>query len=535
MRTLAPLGIAIAIVLGSVACSDSPIRCIALECQPADAVALDNKLTFQGDACTAEPNSVGYPYKILFVVDVSGSTQQSDPTNARGPAVQAVLTQFANNPQVSFAIISFDTQPNPLETTFTRDQTLLQSVVPQLNLNLNSTNYLDTLNMVHDIIAADANKMTSTERARTRYDVQWLSDGVPQPCVGEPQILAQEQPVLDLVKDMGLFDVRLSTIFLTGANGAGCPGQSPNDVMPPMASLGRGTYQALTGANIKFNIAFSEILQPFSSQRFYLVNESRVVRNGKLLPDSDRDGVADADETATGTDPTIPDTGHTGCLDRITNLESVNPNLCASVCQQSMVQANITDPNALPDTDSDGIRDCDEISLGISRAKADSDGDNLIDPLEVRFGTNANDPATLNTDSDLDGVKDVDEVLTGTDPFSQEGGVDLAYKYTPLSSTDSSTRGVNCFNYHVDNVRLVQTIATPTSAEGDNYICAYVEQLPQGDSSSSSEVTVSRACFTANYKVVGGAEFKIPSDGPVGFTHLDFKPFICGSSPCLAP
>lgn len=532
MRTVAPLGFALAIVLGSVACSDAKIRCIALECQETTPTALDNKLTFEGNACTANPNSVGYPYKVLFVVDVSGSTSQSDPTNNRGPAVQAVLNQYANNSEVYFAIISFDTQPNLLETTFTRDQALLQSVVPQLNSNLGSTNYLDTLAAVKNIISADANNMTEAERARTRYDIQWLSDGVPNPCINVAQIEQQEQPILDLVKTYGLFDVRLSTIYLTGANADQCNGQSPNDIMPPMAQLGRGSYQALTGANIKFNIAFSEILQPFNNQRFYLVNESRVVRNGQLLPDSDRDGVADADEIAQGTDPTIADTTHSGCGDRTVNLEAVNPNLCVSVCNQAMVQGNITDPNKLTDTDSDGLLDCEELSLGISRGKADSDGDNLIDPLEIRFGTNANDPATLTADSDLDGVKDVDEVLTGTDPFSQEGGVDLAYKYTPLSSVAGAQRGVTCFNYTVDNVRLVQTIATPTSAAGDNYICAYVEQLPQGDSSSSSEVTVSRACFTANYKVVGGAEFKIPSNGPVNFSQLDFKPFICGSAPC---
>ena len=533
MRHLVPWAfIGLLLILPS-ACADARLICISDACKPAgEQAALDNRLVMEGNACTANPNAVGYPYKILFIVDVSGSTAQSDPGNGRGAAVNQVLAQYANNSQVYFAFENFDAQARAIEPNFIRDQNILKPLVPQLDQHLGITAYADALALAQNIIFNDANSLTETERARTRYDIEFLSDGEPNPCVSLATILGLEQNILDYVKTFGLFDIRLSTINLVGGGAGTCMGKSPADILSAMAMEGRGTYQELKSSGLKFDIAFSEILQPFSQQRFYIVNESRVVHNGELLPDSDRDGVADVDEMANNTDPTLPDTHTTGCGDRTRQVEAVNPNLCIDICAQQMLLANVKDPNTLVDTDSDGLHDCEEISLGIARGRADSDGDNLIDPLELRFGTNINDPATLTQDSDLDGTGDAEEILTGTDPFSKEPDRSLAYNYGPLKAVTSDVRGVSCFNYNVQNVQLVQTIATPTSAEGDNVICAYVEMLPTMESSGSAEVTVSRSCFTANYKVMGGQAFKTPATGPVDFEKLDFKPFICGSAPC---
>ncbi len=514
----------------ALACTNVSLRCTSADCQPTYAAPLDNTMALTGEACTASPDSVGYPYKILFIVDVSGSTVTSDPTNNRGPAVAAVLNQYANNPEVSFAIISFDTQPNLLETTFTRDLNILLPIVPMLDLNLGQTNYLDTLARVKDIITADANQLDQVQRSRTRYDVQWLSDGVPQPCVDVSAILTAEQPVLDLTKSLAVFDIKLSTVFLTGAaGGSGCQ-NTPDQIMQPMATEGRGTYQALTGPNLKFNIDFETILQPFSKELFYVVNESRVVKNGKLLADSDRDGVSDEDETATGTDPTIPNTNPSGCSDRINFLQSANPNLCNSTCTLAAQNNN----NVLVDTDADELKDCEELAMGTTRTKADSDGDNFIDMLEMRFGTNAADPTTMTVDTDVDGTTDGAEILTGTDPLTAEPDRSLAYTYAPLVAVTGGnvTTGENCFNFAVHNVQLIQTVATPANLEGDNVVCAYIEQRPSNTSSGDTEPTVSRACVTTNYKVIDNASVKSPASGSVVFSPSDFKPYICGSVAC---
>ncbi|MCL4210089.1 MAG: hypothetical protein KJZ68_05455, partial [Phycisphaerales bacterium] len=81
-----------------------------------------------------------------------------------------------------------------------------------------------------------------------------------------------------------------------------------------------------------------------------------------------------------------------------------------------------------PDTDSDGLTDADEIALGTDPNKPDTDGDGLLDGTEVEMaianGTNCPDP--LSPDSDGDGLTDGAEVGyegvegTGTDPCNPD-------------------------------------------------------------------------------------------------------------------
>ena len=80
-----------------------------------------------------------------------------------------------------------------------------------------------------------------------------------------------------------------------------------------MAHEGGGTFQALNGSSLKFNIDLGTFVQPFSSHLFYVVNHSRVVKNGLLYADSDQDGVSDDDEQAQGSNPLSADTNNTGC------------------------------------------------------------------------------------------------------------------------------------------------------------------------------------------------------------------------------
>jgi hypothetical protein len=490
-------------------------------------------VALEGQFCSANPNTVGFPYKILFVVDVSGSTTTSDPTGGRAPAVQQVINQYLPTPEVSFALLAFSTDPIPVEPLFTRDPAVLQGVVPQLNQSMGSTNYLSTLQAALNIITQDANQMTVAERARTRYDIQWLSDGVPNPCTQIPGVPDAEKQILNLVQSQGLFGITLSTIFLTGDPAANttCP-QTANQVLSDMATEGGGTFQALAGNQIKFNINFTRIVTPFQQHMFYLVNESRVVKNNVAYADSDSDGVSDNDEVAAGTDPLQADPNHTGCTDRINALLQPNVGLCPGTCNRDLqaVSGNVA---ALGDKDVDGLHDCEEQALGANSHRADSDGDNFIDALEARFGTNFNDPGTPTVDTDRDGTPDGEEIITGTDPLSAEPNRDLAYVYQPLSAAAATVAGTTCANFNVSNVQLVETRATATTAAGDNRLCLYIEQLPQNVSSASSEPTVTKTCSVANYHHQNGAEFKNPAGGIIRINPADFKPTICASAACM--
>jgi hypothetical protein len=73
-------------------------------------------------------------------------------------------------------------------------------------------------------------------------------------------------------------------------------------------------------------------------------------------------------------------------------------------------------PSAEGDSDADGIADQDEVLVtGTDPKNADSDGDGLVDGVEV---TNRMNP--LDRDMDKDGVSDGQEVEQGTDPFFPE-------------------------------------------------------------------------------------------------------------------
>ena len=92
--------IAMALTFGqALACTNVSLRCTSADCQPLYTAPLDNQMKVAGEACTASPDSVGYPYKILFIVDVSGSTATSDPTDNRGPAVQTVAQSVFEQPR----------------------------------------------------------------------------------------------------------------------------------------------------------------------------------------------------------------------------------------------------------------------------------------------------------------------------------------------------------------------------------------------------------------------------------------------------
>ena len=113
-----------------------------------------------------------------------------------------------------------------------------------------------------------------------------------------------------------------------------------------------------------------------------------------VLPDTDRDGLGDADEIARGTDPQNADSDG----DRLSDGDEV--------------LRYGSDPRN-GDTDGDGLGDGDEVRAGSSPLAADSDRDGLTDATEVVEGTSPASP-----DSDGDDVWDGVEVILRSNPLS---------------------------------------------------------------------------------------------------------------------
>ena len=573
-------------------CTNAELKCTSAACQPDSVVPPNDVIQATGEFCTADPNTQVYPYKILFVVDTSESTIYSDPTNGRGRAIQQALDKYGKDPSVWFALITFTDEPTAVVPKFTQDLATMEAAIPQANLGLANTNYLDTIAMAQQIIDTDAKALPAATRNYTRYDVEWLSDGNPELDQLEPDLAAvcaqtlpavhtAEENLMALQQQDNFYSITLSTIFLNSPVPSACTpliATNPNlygtgaQYLQQMTKDGGGTFQAEDSNSLSFNINFTSIVRPYQKNSFYLVNHSRVVSKDSLLADSDQDGVADSVETADGTSPLSADPNNTGCSDRTNQLLQPNQGLCAAACMNpannlpvpnstgtsttttpgttttlgtpgsppapSNLLARLNGPTvagnntALLDSDQDLLHDCEEEALGTSRISPDSDGDGLPDEIETRFGTDPLDPRTVSVDTDLDGVADMQEVYNGTDPLTPQTNTDLAYTYAALSSGPDTTPARSCYTFTISNVRLAPTIATPNSAAGDNDICLYVMQSTAND--PNSQPTMTRACKTANYQVVDGKGQTIPSNAVLQFTPTDFVPVICPGGVCPA-
>lgn len=169
-------------------------------------------------------------------------------------------------------------------------------------------------------------------------------------------------------------------------------------------------------------------------------------------PDTDGDGLTDAEETTLGTNPNNPDTDGDGLNDGAeVNTHNTDPLDSDSdndgVSDGAEVNTHGTNPNN-PDSDGDGLSDGAEVNThNTNPLDSDSDNDGLSDGAEVNtHGTNPNNP-----DSDGDGLSDGAEINThGTNPNNpdtdgdglSDGAEVNTHGSNPLS-TDSDGDGLS--------------------------------------------------------------------------------------------
>ena len=118
--------------------------------------------------------------------------------------------------------------------------------------------------------------------------------------------------------------------------------------------------------------------------------------------DTDGGGESDGTEVAAGRDPLDRKDDYTYDLDNdgLTNGQEA---------------ALGTDP-AHPDSDRDGLNDADDRFPLEAEFREDSDNDGLPNAFESRSGLSAHDPDDAKEDKDNDGLSNLDEFIEGTDP-----------------------------------------------------------------------------------------------------------------------
>lgn len=151
----------------------------------------------------------------------------------------------------------------------------------------------------------------------------------------------------------------------------------------------------------------------YKPESFVAVNLTASRKEGRIVADSDMDGVDDKTEENEGTDPQNPrSTGVPGVLDgvcrRLGGLAACQEKRSKVVCNPA--QFNTT-----------GLTDCDYRMLGLHSQNVgswgiDTDKDGMLDFIEILKGTNPG-AADMLGDPDGDGVITRDEIVRGSDPF----------------------------------------------------------------------------------------------------------------------
>ena len=93
----------------------------------------------------------------------------------------------------------------------------------------------------------------------------------------------------------------------------------------------------------------------------------------------------------------------------------------------------------IPDTDNDGLSDADELEAQTNKDNPDSDGDGLLDGWEKMYGFDPVDTDNSQQDGDQDGLTNLQEQAHGTNPLLAdtdndgcEDGIELAGRRNPL-------------------------------------------------------------------------------------------------------
>ena len=126
----------------------------------------------------------------------------------------------------------------------------------------------------------------------------------------------------------------------------------------------------------------------------------------EVAPDSDSDGLPDSQETTLGTNPNGSDSDNDGLSDGYEVSVGLNP---------------LVD-DAHVDSDNDGLTNIQEQQLGTNPHLADSDADGIDDSTEYTDGLSGTNP--LLKDTDGDGMPDGWELMYGLDLMSDDAALD---------------------------------------------------------------------------------------------------------------
>lgn len=417
-----------------------------------------DRISFEGNLCTDDPGAMAFPQKTLVVMDGTGALAEGDPAGKRVDSLRAFIGRHRDANQ-AVSVVLMGANARPLMTGFSSDPLVIDGALESLAAATGQAqrSYLDTLRMLTTVIEDDLLATDPGIRSRTRYAVLFVAAGPPDPSFQVPWCIAQgltvgSTPCNDAfatafcgnatpaptdcerwwygdsvarlrayVRSNGAQDLIFHSFSLSQDERAVA-------VLGDMARAGQGELVKQAPAALDFLAV--DVDRPGSRlvlRQVTVMNANALLRGKAPEPDSDGDGLTDAQEATLGTDPTNPDTDGDGVGDGIeVRLASPGSQFDPLVPGLFKECLTLSDPGA--DRDLDGLTDCEEAVLRTDPYLVDSDRDGVPDWVEVRAGGNPLVDDRL-VDSDMDGIPNGDESIRGLDPWTNDSDRDLAYGY----------------------------------------------------------------------------------------------------------
>jgi Bacterial TSP3 repeat len=499
--------------------------------------------TIKGTFYTESPDDLIFPVKVLFALDCSGSMGAagvgSDPTNQRLAATMEFVERYNSNPNVSFEIMLWN--QSVFRTTyvdgypgFTKDAGDIQAVLSDVN-NTGTTDYVGTIESIHEDIRRDImNTDNYDSLARTKYIVIFFSDGLDNvPGSDQPRtndILHGIDELYSMAtEDYGIRNFSFHTFLLPGIDMTAQDRADCIDLMQKMSEHGHGQFRIFENADtIDFiNIVDMRLTAEYQVKFVCAYNFNVVPGVDTLYADSDGDGLSDEQELHPSeywwypTDPNVADTDGDGFSDffeyKISTVDNVhNPLVPDGAC-------DALPDGTYPDSDWDGLNDCEEFYKGTNAFNPDTDHDGIPDSVEFYAGTNPlEDQTTL--DTDFDGAVDWFEVQRHTNVRANDPTVRARYAY----GYDITDRGfdpdlmigdmaVNMrrYDFTISNISLMDTGGSMLNgvqqlAPGDNLIRVFIAQVPEDMPDQSPVYRVADVIF--NYRTGTRSTYLYPAD-----------------------
>lgn len=420
-----------------------------------------NEVELSGSICTSDPNDLGFPVKVLLLVDTSVS--DAEYVAQRGASVERLLRAYAG-PQTSYSVIRYSARATGTQGSSSRPPCSLQNLTPDgftrsledAALGVQCTNaagsgrdWSEALSLAESVITGDILTTRIGKRSRTKYVVALFANGAPTyslrqewcgsrnpaltgaTCVTRyeeafcsgmvpmPQDCERAQyaklvrSLRDFAEDAGVQEFHFHAIYQRDPERASTPGEVDDPaamaLMGEMTMAGGGSMYRFPGPAIcgdesgGVGCLFSSVdLRSTEAvfRRRQLIVSNRNAHAGRdgVEVDSDGDGLPDRVELELGTSPTNRDTDGDHLSDLV----------------EHMLRSQGLDPlrDELTDPAGNWPKECPLPGSGNPAAfppERDSDGDGLTDCEEALLRSEA----TL-FDSDHDGIPDALELAHGT-------------------------------------------------------------------------------------------------------------------------